>query len=81
LLAHEGFGFRRRADRGYAAQLLVAVEPARIARELCERIGRQGGTVEGKFSLAGLAKVRAKIAATCKWPLAARAAQSRSSDR
>jgi hypothetical protein len=43
--------------------------------------GRQGGTVEGKFSLAGLAKVRAKIAATCKWPLAAGAAQSRSSDR
>jgi len=42
--------------------------------------GRQGGTVEGKFSLAGLAKVRAKIAAPCKWPLAARAAQSRSSD-
>ena len=42
--------------------------------------GRQGGTVEGKFSLAGLAKVRAKIAAPCKWPLAARGAQSRSSD-
>jgi hypothetical protein len=42
--------------------------------------GRQGGAVEGKFSLAGLAKVRAKIAAPCKWPLAARAAQSRSSD-
>lgn len=42
--------------------------------------GRQGGTVEGKFSLAGLAKVRAKIAAPCKWPLAARAAQSKSSD-
>lgn len=43
--------------------------------------GRQGGTVEGKFSLAGLAKARAKIAATCKWPQAARAAQSSSSDR
>jgi hypothetical protein len=43
--------------------------------------GRQGGTVEGKFSLAGLAKARAKIAAPCKWPQAARAAQSRSSDR
>ena len=45
--------------------------------------GRQGkgGTVEGKFSLAGLAKARAKIAATCKWPLAARAVQSRPSDR
>jgi hypothetical protein len=43
--------------------------------------GRQGGTVEGKFSLAGFAKGRAKIAATCKWPQAARAAQSRSSDR
>jgi len=42
--------------------------------------GRQGGTVEGKFSLAGLAKVRAKIAAPCKWPLAARAVQSKSSD-
>jgi hypothetical protein len=42
--------------------------------------GRQGGTVEGKFSLAGLAKVRAKIAAPCKWPPAARAAQSKSSD-
>jgi hypothetical protein len=42
--------------------------------------GRQGGTVEGKFSLAGLAKARAKIAAPCKWPLAARGAQSRSSD-
>ena len=42
--------------------------------------GRQGGSVEGKFSLAGLAKVRAKIAAPCKWPLAARAAQSKSSD-
>jgi len=42
--------------------------------------GRQGGTVEGKFSLAGLAKARAKIAATCKWPQAARAAQSKSSD-
>jgi hypothetical protein len=42
--------------------------------------GRQGGTVEGKFSLAGLAKARAKIAAPCKWPLAARAAQSKSSD-
>jgi hypothetical protein len=43
--------------------------------------GRQGGSVEGKFSLAGLAKARAKIGATCKWPQAARAAQSRSSDR
>jgi hypothetical protein len=43
--------------------------------------GRQGGPVEGKFSLAGLAKARAKIAGTCKWPLAARAAQSKSSDR
>ena len=44
--------------------------------------GRQGkgGTVEGKFSLAGLAKARTKIAAPCKWPLAARGAQSRSSD-
>jgi len=42
--------------------------------------GRQAGTVEGKFSLAGLAKARAKIAAPCKWPLAARAAQSKSSD-
>jgi hypothetical protein len=42
--------------------------------------GRQGGTVEGKFSLAGLAKARAKIAAPCKWPVAARGAQSRSSD-
>jgi hypothetical protein len=43
--------------------------------------GRQGSTVEGKFSLAGLAKARAKIAATCKWPLATGAAQSRSIDR
>jgi len=42
--------------------------------------GRQGGTVEGKFSLAGLAKARGKIAAPCKWPLAARAAPSKSSD-
>ena len=42
--------------------------------------GRQGGAVEGKFSLAGLARVRAKIAPTCKWPLAARPAQSKSSD-
>lgn len=42
--------------------------------------GRQGGPVEGKFSLAGLAKARAKIAAPCKWPVAARGAQSRSSD-
>jgi len=42
--------------------------------------GRQGGTVEGKFSLAGLAKARAKIAAPCKWPVAARGAQSKSSD-
>lgn len=39
LLAHEGFGFRRRADRGHAAQLLIAIEPARVARELRERIG------------------------------------------
>jgi hypothetical protein len=43
--------------------------------------GRQGGSVEGKFSLAGLAKARTKIAATCKWPLAARAPQSSPSDR
>jgi hypothetical protein len=42
--------------------------------------GRQGGAVEGKFSLAGLARVRAKIAPSCKWPAAARAAQSRPSD-
>ncbi|HEY1287677.1 MAG TPA: hypothetical protein VGF58_05075 [Burkholderiales bacterium] len=43
--------------------------------------GRQGGAVEGKFSLAGLAKARSKIAAPCKWPAAARAAPSRSSDQ
>jgi len=42
--------------------------------------GRQGGAVEGKFSLAGLAKARAKIAAPCKWPPAARGAPSKSSD-
>jgi len=30
--------------------------------------------------LSGLAKARAKIAAPCKWPLAARAAPSKSSD-
>jgi len=42
--------------------------------------GRQDGAVEGKFSLAGLAKARARIAAPCKWPLAARGAQSKSSD-
>ena len=42
--------------------------------------GRQAGTVEGKFSLAGLAKARARIAAPCKWPLAARGVPSKSSD-
>ena len=42
--------------------------------------GRKAGTVEGKFSLAGLAKSRAKIATPCKWPMTARAAQSRSGD-
>lgn len=38
-------------------------------------VSRQSGTVEGAFSLSGLAKVRAKIAPTCKWPPAARAAK------
>lgn len=31
-------------------------------------IGRQGGTLEGRYSLAGLKAARERLAVPCKWP-------------
>jgi hypothetical protein len=32
-------------------------------------VGRQGGTWEGRYSLAGLTTTRERMAASCKWPI------------
>ena len=32
-------------------------------------VGRQGGTLEGRYSLAGLKTTRERMAVSCKWPI------------
>jgi hypothetical protein len=32
-------------------------------------VGRQGGTSEGRYSLAGLKTTRERMAVSCKWPI------------
>jgi hypothetical protein len=64
-VAPTGNGLAFRLD---AARLVASLpEEGDVAVRVA---GRQGGGIEGKFSLAGLAKARARIAATCKWPQA-----------
>lgn len=52
---------------GDVVRLLVSL-PAR--GEIAFRIvGRQSGTLEGRYSLAGLKATRERMAASCKWPI------------
>ena len=32
-------------------------------------VGRQGGKLEGRYSLAGLKTTRERMAVSCKWPI------------